>query len=278
MGSILWLASYPKSGNTWLRAFLANLMANRRDPVPLAELPRYCEDEALPELYARRAGRPSTELDMEQIAALRPLVHADIAARHPGIVFVKTHNLQGDFHGHPLHNPQVGFGAIYVVRNPLDVAISMSHHFGMDLDTAIERLGNDAVATGNHELFVSQVLRSWSSHVASWADMAGPRVLVLRYEDLLDKPVKWFGKAARLIGLDHDRARLERAIDHAGFRVLAGMEKRDGFVEAAGDASRFFRDGRSNQWREALSRDQVARVVDAHRKQMARFGYVPAGY
>ncbi|HXD83760.1 MAG TPA: sulfotransferase domain-containing protein, partial [Rudaea sp.] len=89
MGSILWLASYPKSGNTWLRAFLANLVANRRDPVPLAELPRYCEDEALPELYARRAGRPSTELDMEQIAALRPLVHADIAARHPGIVFVK---------------------------------------------------------------------------------------------------------------------------------------------------------------------------------------------
>jgi hypothetical protein len=278
MGSILWLASYPKSGNTWLRVFLANLVANRRDPVPLAELPRYGEDEALPELYARRAGRSSPDLDLEQIAALRPLVHADIAARHAGIVFVKTHNLQGDFHGHPLHNPQVTFGAIYVVRNPLDVAISMSHHFQVDLDTAIERLGNEAVATGNGELFVSQILRSWSSHVASWVDTAGPRVLVLRYEDLLEKPVKWFGKVARLVGLGQDRARLERAIDHAGFRVLAGMEKRDGFVEAAGASARFFREGRSNQWREALSRDQVARIVAAHRKQMARFGYVPRGY
>jgi hypothetical protein len=127
-------------------------------------------------------------------------------------------------------------------------------------------------------LFVSQVLRSWSSHVASWADTAGPRVLVLRYEDLLEKPVKWFGKAARMVGLGQDRARLERAIGHAGFRVLAGLEKRDGFVEAASDATRFFRAGRSNQWREALSRDQIARVVAAHRKQMARFGYVPAGY
>jgi hypothetical protein len=278
MGSILWLASYPKSGNTWLRVFLANLVANRREPVALAELSRFCEDEALPEPYARRAGRPSLDLDLEQIAALRPLVHADIAARHPGIVFVKTHNQQGDFHGHPLHNPQVTFGAIYVVRNPLDVAISMSHHFRLDLDTAIAYLGNDEVATGNVELFVSQVLRSWSSHVASWADTAGPRVLVLRYEDLLEKPVKWFGKAARMVGLGQDRARLERAIGHAGFRVLAGLEKRDGFVEAASDATRFFRAGRSNQWREALSRDQIARVVAAHRKQMARFGYVPAGY
>jgi hypothetical protein len=103
-------------------------------------------------------------------------------------------------------------------------------------------------------------------------------VLVLRYEDWLEKPVKWFGMVARRVGLGLDRARLERAIDHAGFRVLAGMEKRDGFVEAAGASARFFREGRSNQWREALSRDQVARIVAAHRKQMARFGYVPRGY
>jgi hypothetical protein len=56
------------------------------------------------------------------------------------------------------------------------------------------------------------------------------------------------------------------------------MEMRDGFVEAAGASARFFREGRSNQWRETLSRDQVARIVAAHRKQMARFGYVPRGY
>ena len=56
------------------------------------------------------------------------------------------------------------------------------------------------------------------------------------------------------------------------------MEKRDGFVEAVDEKTRFFFKGRANQWREALSRGQVARIVDDHREQMARFKYLPAGF
>ena len=112
MGNILWLASYPKSGNTWLRAFLANLVADRADPVPLDELPRYADDEANPDLFSALAGRPSVELGIDQIAALRPRVHAAIAQRAKGTRFVKTHNMAGTFNGHPLHNWQVSSGAI----------------------------------------------------------------------------------------------------------------------------------------------------------------------
>jgi Sulfotransferase domain len=278
MGNIVWLASYPKSGNTWLRAFLANLLADRREPVPINELHRYADDEALPERFTELAGRPSTELDFGEIAALRPQVHALLAARASGTRLVKTHNLNGQIDGQPLHNPEVTAGAIYVVRNPLDVAVSMSRHFGLDIDDAIARLGNDNVATGNDTMFVSQVLGSWSRHVASWADAAGSRTLVLRYEELLDKPAKYFAKAARLIGLGADKARIERAVEHASFATLAALEKRDGFVEAVDDKTRFFHAGRANQWREALTREQVARVVGDHRAQMKRFGYVPAGY
>lgn len=278
MGNIVWLASYPKSGNTWVRAFLANLVANRADPVPLAELSRYAEDEANPELFSALAGVPSTELDVGEIAALRPRVHAAIAASAQGTRFVKSHNMAGSFDGHPLHNWQVSAGAIYVVRNPLDVAVSMTHHFGIGLDEAIERIGDERVATANDELFVSQMLGSWSSHVKGWADMANDRILVVRYEDLLDKPAKAFAKIARLVGLGQDRARIERAIRHAGFRTLSALEKKHGFVEAANDKARFFRKGRVNEWREAMSREQVQRVIGSHREQMARFGYVPAGY
>jgi len=67
MGNIVWLASYPKSGNTWLRAFLANLVADAGASVPLADLPQYCEDEARPELFTALAGRPSTELTFDEI-------------------------------------------------------------------------------------------------------------------------------------------------------------------------------------------------------------------
>src|SRR5688500_5190513 len=278
MGNIVWLASYPNSGNTWLRAFLANLIANRPDPVPLDELSRHAEDEANPDLFSALAGRPSAGLDLGEIAALRPQVHAAIAQRAQGTRFVKTHNMAGSFDGHPLHNWQVSAGAIYVVRNPLVVAVSMPHHFGVGIDEAIERLADENVATGNDELFVSQVLGSWSLHVKGWADMANERVLVLRYEDLLEKPAKQFAKVAKLVGLGQDRARIERAIRHAGFQSLSSMEKKHGFVEASGQGARFFRKGRVNEWREALSREQAQRVVDAHREQMKRFGYVPAGY
>jgi hypothetical protein len=114
--------------------------------------------------------------------------------------------------------------------------------------------------------------------VKSWADLASDRILVLRYEDLVEKPAKQFAKVARLVGIGQDRARIERAVRHAAFQSLASMEKKQGFVEVSDKATRFFREGRTNQWREAMSREQVKRVVDSHRVQMARFGYVPAGY
>lgn len=278
MGNIVWLASYPKSGNTWIRAFLANLVANRSDPVPLNDLPRYCEDEARPELFSMVAGKPSTGLSLDEIIAVRPRVHELIAANARGTRFVKSHNYAGAMGGHPLHNASVTAGAIYVVRNPLDVAVSMTHHFGLTLDEAIERLGNEQVATANDAMFVTQILSSWSVHVKSWADLASERVLVLRYEDLVEKPAKHFAKVARLVGIGQDRARIERAVKHAAFQNLASMEKKHGFVEVSDKATRFFREGRMNQWREAMSREQIKRVVDAHREQMARFGYVPAGY
>lgn len=278
MGNIVWLASYPKSGNTWLRAFLANFIANRADPVPLDELSNYAEDEANPDLFGALAGRPSSSLDISEIAALRPAVHAAIAERSAGTRFVKTHNMAGSFDGHPLHNMQVTAGAIYVVRNPLDVAISMTHHFGIDTDAAIERLGNESVATANDELFVSQILGSWSMHAQSWADIRHDRVLVVRYEDMIEKPVKTFVKIAKLVSAGQDRARIERAIRHADFRSLAAMEKQHGFIEASDTGARFFRRGRHNEWRELLTREQVQRVVARHREQMQRFGYVPAGY
>jgi len=278
MSNILWLASYPKSGNTWVRAYLANLVANQAAPLSLAQLSGYCDDEARPDLYSEIAGRPSTELDITELCALRSEVHARIATSRAGTVFVKTHNMAGSFDGYPLHNMALTAGAIYVVRNPLDVAVSMTHHFGLTLDEAIQRLAAEQVATLNDAMFVSQYLGSWSRHVQSWSNNDNAKILTVRYEDLLEKPVKWFGKIARLVGLDRDRGRVERAIQHASFKTLSGIERRDGFVETSSKTERFFRVGSANQWRDVLSREQVNRIIGDHREQMKRFGYLPAGY
>lgn len=280
MGNILWLASYPKSGNTWIRAFLANLIADRAGPLTPNELKNFADDEALPERFSELAGRPSYGLRFEELAELRPRVHALIAQRAEGTRLVKSHNMTGSVDGYPLYNWQVTAGAIYVVRNPLDVAVSMTHHFGLSMDEAIDRLGSEQVATANDAMFVTQMLGSWSRHVAGWMEVAerlGPRVLVLRYEDLLERPGKYFAKVSKMMGIQ-DKVRIERAVKHAGFQTLSALEKREGFIEAASGQSRFFRVGRANQWREVLSRDQVARVLNDHRRQMARFKYLPAGY
>lgn len=281
MGNIVWLASYPKSGNTWLRAFLANLVANRADPLRPDEIRNYTDSEARADRFSELAGRVNTELSIEEIAALRPEVQALIAQRAQGTRLVMTHNFCGSFEDHPVINWQATAGAIYVLRNPLDVAVSMTHHFGLTLDEAIDRLGDDRVASVNDELFVPHVIGSWSTHVRGWADAAerAPgKVIVLRYEDLLEKPGKYFAKAAKLIGLGQDKVRIERAVKHTSFQILSSLEQKHGFVEAVDEKTRFFFKGRANQWRDSLNREQVQRVVDDNREQMARFRYVPAGY
>jgi hypothetical protein len=281
MGNIVWLASYPKSGNTWLRAFLANLIANRVGPLRPDEIRDYTDSEARADRFTAVAGRPNTEMSAEEIAALRVDVHASIAQRAQGTRLLMTHNFCGSFDGFQTLNWRVSAGAIYVVRNPLDVAVSMTHHFGLTLDEAIERLGDDRVASVNDDLFVSHFIGSWSTHVASWvgmAERAPGKVIVLRYEDLLEKPAKHFAKAAKLIGLGQDKARIERAVRHTSFQTLASLEQKHGFVEAVDEKTRFFFKGRANQWRDVLSRQQVQRILDAHREQMQRFKYVPAGY
>lgn len=281
MGNLLWLASYPKSGNTWLRAFLANLVADRGLPLKPSELSGYGEAEASADRYTELSGRPSTTLSAGELAALRVPVHALIAQRVRGTQLVKTHNFNGSFEGHQLVNWQVSAGAIYVIRNPLDVTISMAHHFGLTVDEAIERLGDDKVASVNDALLVSDFISSWSTHVKSWADMADRapgKVIVLRYEDLLEKPAKHFAKAANLIGMGQDRARIGRAIRHAEFKTLASLEREHGFMEAVDEKTRFFRRGRAHQWREVLNRQQVRRVIDDHCEQMRRFKYVPTGF
>ena len=140
------------------------------------------------------------------------------------------------------------------------------------------RLADEGVATDNDSHFVSQILGSWSQHVKSWTDIKHDRFLTLRYEDLVSKPAKTFAKVAKLAGIGQDRSRIDRAVRNAGFATLSAMEKKHGFVEASDTGTRFFRKGKPNEWREALSREQIQKVVADHRSQMARFGYIPAGY
>jgi hypothetical protein len=276
MGKILWLASYPRSGNTWLRAFLHNLLRNPDEPYDINRLQDFTLLEHDARWYRRFDPRPATELTKEEVAALRPKVQEAMTRASPDTVFVKTHNALMEDRGHPLISLPLTAGAVYVVRNPLDVVLSYSAHFGVSLDAAVDAMthpGTQAVANQAH--FVYEVFGSWTENVESWTAKPSPALLVLRYEDMLQTPEATFGRLAGFLGLQPTAERLRRAIEHSSFDRLRAQEQSRGFRERSLKSDRFFREGRSGQWRDLLAPAQIDAVVGACRGPMARFGYLP---
>jgi len=278
MGAIIWLASFPKSGNTWMRSFLHNFLRNPDRSYDINKMSDFTLGDSLVSWYQQIDPRPGSQYSKEDVQRMRPLVHRAMTKAYPDSVFVKTHNALMDDGGAPLVTLDVTAGAIYVVRNPLDVVISYADHIGQTIDRTIEAMNLRGASTENDDVNVYECYGTWSEHVKSWTQTPSPRLHVVRYEDLLDAPLKTFGGVARFLGIDPPRARLEKAIKLSSFKVLKEQEKRHGFIERSKYSKAFFREGKSGQWRSQLSKDQVARLVADHREQMTRFGYVPEGF
>ena len=276
MGGIIWLASYPKSGNTWLRAFLHNLLRDPHQPADINKLDQFCLGDSQASWYAHVAGgRKPMDMSPEEVAPLRPLVHKAFTEAHPDSVFAKTHNIMAKAHDVPLVTMEYTVGAIYVVRNPLDVVISLADHFGIGLDDAIAMLADPNAGTPSNKSNAFEFYGTWSQHVESWTARKNTALMHVRYEDMLAKPQRIFRNVAKFLDLSPPNARLDKAIRFSSFKVLRAQEQKDGFRERSSHSERFFRSGKSGQWRSELSRTQVDAVVAAHHKQMKRFGYLP---
>ena len=142
-------------------------------------------------------------------------------------------------------------------------------------DTTIEILADPSIGSKTNDKIVYEVHKSWSIHVDSWTNPPRPGLAVLRYEDMLNNPIKAFGGLSQFLGLNPPRKRLERAIERASFKTLRRQEDEQGFKEKSPFAQKFFRDGRAGQWRELLTPAQIDKVAGAHKEQMQRFGYWP---
>lgn len=279
MGGIYWLASYPKSGNTWFRAFLCNLQSNAATPAALEDIQTHSiasargwMDEVL--------GFDTADLCADEIERLRPQVYdwsAKVADAAP--VYIKIHDALISAGDHtPLIGTQATRGALYIVRNPLDVACSAANHWGVNLDESIRRLNSDdmTLARPRDRLSeqVPQRLLNWSDHVKSWIDTHLTDCRMIRFEDMLNLPLETFGKACRFLQLPDDMDRVARAIRHSAFDELSRQESTRGFKERPTAAARFFRQGQSGGWRHQLSAAQVDTVLQYHHVMMKRLGYL----
>ena len=275
---LVWLASYPKSGNTWTRAFLHNLfkgMSGEAGTQDINGLNRFTAAVNGRELYAETLGFKPTDEHRDQIAAARHEVQRRATEQFEGLIFTKTHQALMVDRGSTTINFAVTAGVIYIVRNPLDVAVSYAHHLGCSLDETIAIMGSANAEIPVTETQVYEVLGSWSQHVLSWTHKPHQALCVMRYEDMLATPERTFGELARHLLLTPTPGQLAGAIDRSSFARLRAQEESEGFQERPSETDRFFREGRAGQWKDILTKKQVTRIVEDHGPQMARFGYLP---
>ncbi|WP_284125000.1 sulfotransferase domain-containing protein [Parerythrobacter aestuarii] len=275
---IHWLASYPKSGNTWLRLLLSQLTGEHAGTADFNAIAggtiasdRTWIDQAL--------GFPSSELLPDEILDLRPAVYRWSAERASRSQFHKIHDAcRKTPSGEWLPCAQASGPGIYLVRNPLDVVLSFSHHLGWDVDKTIGAMGKPGLEMGSDPdggitLHVPQVLLSWSQHVTSWVDNPDFDMLVVRYEDMLGDPHLSFGRIARHLGLTPSSKELTAAITATRFEQLQSQEEANRFREKPMAATQFFRKGVAGDWQQGLTEHQIGRIVADHRAVMQRFGY-----
>ena len=274
MGGLIWLASYPKSGNTWTRALLHNLIRQGGDTHSINEMTGLTSTDNAPVWYEEVLGKKITEASPAEIDSARPKVHKLIHDSSDGFVFLKTHNALVAHAGVPLVTAKWTAGAIYIVRNPLDVAISYAHHMGSSIDESIEVMADKGRWTETHEKGAYQIIGSWTENVESWTRKPNPSLLVMRYEDMLNKSMETFGRLCAWLNLDVAPERLAKAIELSSFDRLKSQEEEAGFKEKPQAAEKFFREGKAGQWKATLNIAQIRRLIRDHKAQMAKYGYL----
>lgn len=280
-----WLASYPKSGNTWFRILLANLADPGDTPININMID---STEGIASARWRFDDHLLIEsglLANDTIDQLRPAFHAYLAERTSDDVpdkmpvrFVKTHDAYTlNTRGEPvMGGRRGGAGVLLIVRDPRDVVSSFAHHFGQSLDQAIGTMNNPryrlAGDRSGQPPQLRQRLLDWSGFVASWLDQRDIPVHLIRYEDLHQAPQVTLATALDFVGWDPGPAAIDRAIGAAAMDELQRQEARHGFGEGGIRAQCFFRRGLAGGWRGDLNATQIARIEQNHWPMMKRLG------
>ncbi|WP_028466201.1 sulfotransferase domain-containing protein [Nisaea denitrificans] len=273
MSGILWLASFPKSGNTWLRVFIENLFRNSAEPVSINELGVVRYGDMMGPLYEKIAGKPLQEMSDAELHALREPLQKSWA-QEPQTTIVKTHNALVLHEGRPLIYLECTAGAAYVVRNVFDVTVSYADHYRLTLDDAVEAMTSGLQTTRTSPAAVFQVLGTWTDHYRSWHAVENFNPLTLRYEDMVKSPMKAFGSFMRYLGVPKSPQRLKRAIKNSSFSVVSSQENQKGFRERVHQSQKFFRSGGVGGYRKVLSEDHVKRLTDRHYDLLLELGYI----
>lgn len=277
---IWWLASFPKSGNTWARYMLESYYGTERTKIQNMQ---WIRDDIRHADYQTLCAKPCADLTDQEHLLLRPaMLHKKLVEHFDSKpIILKTHNC---LFAHPeyIAPPWLTFGAIYIMRDPRDVCISMSKHNGTTIDATIHQMQNENAAiemTGQPRF--RHYLNTWSNHVMSWLDQDRIPVCGIRYEDILENPTGGLIAILDFIKIEKDMEHIKRAVEQSRFENMKSQEAKLGFKETGNKQSAFFNQGKAGVWKDKLSEKQVKEIERKHGAVMERYGYkleFPADY
>jgi hypothetical protein len=289
MTRTIWLASYPKSGNTWLRMLIANLATDK--PADINNLPERGAIASARGPLDHLMLIDSGLLSHDEVDNLRPRIYEalkrgvtddeyDGPEPREAVRFVKCHDAYVyTGQGEPLLAGARGAdGAILIVRDPRDVAPSLANHNHSSIDAAIDFMSDVTAAfcgrTDRQANQLRQQLPGWSGHIESWLAQTDIPIHLVRYEDMKADTAGVLRRALAFAGHAADDADIARAAAFADFSELKRQERDKGFREAPPQVpAGFFRRGETGTWRVELTAAQVKRIEAAHTPMMLRLGY-----
>jgi len=271
-GRVVWLSSYPKSGSTWLRAFLTTLFQDK----PLENLHYLINDLNLydKKIYEELVCLEPSYLTVNEIKRYRKEI-VEVATKDDysnRLLFSKTHEKGLDF-----LNEQNTHAIIYLIRNPINIIPSLAHHNHCNIQEAIEFMKNPKAGYNkkSSDFYFLQDVGTWNDHVFYWANHPlSP--LIIEYEDMIKYPLATFKAVLEKLRLNFPISRIIRAIDNSSFSTLKTLEKKKGFFEKNPQADVFFRNGKVDTMQEIFHRypEISPEVLNYFKKNMAALGYI----
>jgi aryl sulfotransferase len=274
-----WLASYPKSGNTWMRIGLITL----RDGGGAVDLGRMTNNIGIFLAMRHRLDMAldidSSDLSIEEVQLLRPKIYGLIDHQGRETTIWKIHDCwERTADGEAMFPAEATAATLYLVRDPRDVAVSFAHHFDVTIDEAIGLMADCdyrvAARKNSCHFHLPQHYSSWSGHVTSWLDQSDLRPTLIRYEDMVADFAAALRRASVALNWDSDEAAIQATVAATRFDRLRAQEQAGGFPEGLSGGRLFFRRGIVGGWRDTLSPAQAARIERDHGAVMERLGYL----
>ncbi len=276
---IIWIASYPKSGNTYVRSFLSSYYFSKKGKFEFDLLLNIKQFPALS--YSNI--KSYTFLD----AANNWINNQKKFFKKDQYYFLKTHNSLEEYFGNKFTTSSETAGAIYIIRDPRNVITSMCNHYSLDLETAFNKMIDSKsslsfkTADGDYSNFT--FLGTWSDHYKSWKNNVNFKTLFIKYEDLQDNAYNEFTKIINFIeelkGTNNkiNEKKLINSINSTSFSNLKNKEKLYGFGEKAiskkGEEINFFNLGFKNKWEKILPKEVSDKIKDKFLDELREFKY-----